>query len=293
MKTVMRGLIYATVAGVVAGVIASPFGASAEDPAPPTLTVPPAAAFLVGGQIGPSDIEGNPEAVFDRTPFTWSIPMRLTWSSTGSTYYDIAPTHSWGCTDPYMYTSLDGDTENLRYTVMMSDFDSAGWPCAAYSSETDGYSVIATHGDGSVIGKRAVKNPPNLYQEDGRTPIESFAAPLTTSYSGAWSVGFCDCASGGTQRASSQPGAAATVSRTFARGEHLALVMAEGPGRGKAAIYLDGVLTKTIDTYAATNINRIIQWDTKLSAGSHTIRVVNQATAGRPRIDLDAILTTS
>ncbi len=31
-------------------------------------------------------------------------------------------------------------------------------------------------------------------------------------------------------------------------------------------------------------------YDVKLSAGHHTIKIVNSATAGRPRIDLDAIL---
>lgn len=106
-------------------------------------------------------------------------------------------------------------------------------------------------------------------------------------------MAFCDCASGAAQRRTNQTGAAAAITRTFARGEHVALVMAEGPGRGKAAIFIDGTHVETVDTFAAANTNRIIEWDMAMSKGTHTIRVVNQGTAGRTRIDLDAILTTS
>ena len=71
--------------------------------------------------------------------------------------------------------------------------------------------------------------------------------------------------------------------------KHVALVMAKGPARGKASIYLDGKYIKTIDTYAASNTNRVVMWDTEVAGtGNHTIKVVNQATSGRPRIDVDA-----
>jgi hypothetical protein len=53
---------------------------------------------------------------------------------------------------------------------------------------------------------------------------------------------------------------------------HVALVMAKGPGRGKASIYFDGVYVKTIDSYAPANINRVLMWDKELGGtGNHTI----------------------
>jgi hypothetical protein len=72
---------------------------------------------------------------------------------------------------------------------------------------------------------------------------------------------------------------------------HVALVMAKGPGRGKASLYFDGFYVKTIDTYAPANINRIVMWDKELTGtAKHTIRIVNQATSGHPRIDIDAYI---
>lgn len=35
-----------------------------------------------------------------------------------------------------------------------------------------------------------------------------------------------------------------------------------------------------------------MKWDKYLTAGTHTVRIVNQATAGRPRIDVDAYMGT-
>ena len=85
--------------------------------------------------------------------------------------------------------------------------------------------------------------------------------------------------------------ASAIFTRTYERDDHVALVMAKGPARGKFDVYVDGVKKSTVDTYAATNTNRVIVWDTWMAAGKHTVKVVNLATTNRPRIDLDAVLT--
>ena len=66
--------------------------------------------------------------------------------------------------------------------------------------------------------------------------------------------------------------------------------MAKGPGRGQADVFVDGVKTATINTYAQANSNRVIVYDKWMLAGVHTVKVVNKATAGHPRIDLDAVL---
>ena len=46
----------------------------------------------------------------------------------------------------------------------------------------------------------------------------------------------------------------------------------------------------TVDTFASVNTNRIVVSAQGLTAGVHTIAIVNQGTSGRPRIDFDAIL---
>jgi hypothetical protein len=59
-------------------------------------------------------------------------------------------------------------------------------------------------------------------------------------------------------------------------------------------VYVDGVLKGTVDTYAATSQPRMVVWQTAVGgvgASNPTIKIVNLATPGRPRIDLDAVLT--
>jgi hypothetical protein len=63
-----------------------------------------------------------------------------------------------------------------------------------------------------------------------------------------------------------------------------------GPARGRAAIYVDGKYRTTIDTYAPVNGNQVYVWDSgALSKGTHAIKVVDLATPGRPRIDVNAM----
>jgi hypothetical protein len=92
-------------------------------------------------------------------------------------------------------------------------------------------------------------------------------------------------------RTSTKNAALSTVVNGAGTNKHVALIMAKGPARGKAAIYFDGALVTTVDTYAAANTNRVVMWDKGLlGSANHTIKVVNLATSGRPRIDIDAYL---
>ncbi|HEX4431259.1 MAG TPA: hypothetical protein VHZ96_18465 [Frankiaceae bacterium] len=68
--------------------------------------------------------------------------------------------------------------------------------------------------------------------------------------------------------------------------------MPEGPGRGSAAIYVDNKYYKTISTYhSGSNVNGVINYQFLLSGKNiHVVKVVNLATAGHPRIDVDAVI---
>jgi hypothetical protein len=121
------------------------------------------------------------------------------------------------------------------------------------------------------------------------------------TYTGSWSSANCSCWSGGSVRktTAAQASASFTVPALFVNeggasvntGQYtLGLVMAKGVGRGKAAVYLDGVNKATVDTYSSSSINQTIVWRAVVSPGRHTIRVVNLATAGRNRIDVDSVV---
>ncbi len=119
----------------------------------------------------------------------------------------------------------------------------------------------------------------------------------TWTYTGTWATqASCPNCDGGSQRYTIKAGAAATFTLNSAwqnpagNGSHLGLMMTRGPGHGKAMLYLDGKLVTTIDTQAAITQYRMYVWDFgPLAPGTHTVRIVNAGTAGRPRIDLNAI----
>ncbi len=91
--------------------------------------------------------------------------------------------------------------------------------------------------------------------------------------------------SGGSQRSLRAAGASATYT-TSARS--LSFVTTKGPSRGKARIYVDGVLQTTVDLNEPGTTYRFVAFARTWSAvGTHTIKVVS---VGSPvaRVDIDA-----
>ena len=83
--------------------------------------------------------------------------------------------------------------------------------------------------------------------------------------------------------------AGASASYTFT-GRAVAFVTTRAASRGAVKIYIDGVLATTFDCYAASSTFRYVAFArTWTSSGTHTIKLVIVGTAGRPRVDLDAI----
>lgn len=108
------------------------------------------------------------------------------------------------------------------------------------------------------------------------------------SYTGSWSTGSWSSYFGGSSRYTTSAGASATYTFT---GASVAWVAVKGPTRGSAQVYVDGVLRATISLYASTTTAKAqvyaFNWST---SGPHTLRIVNLATSGHPRIDVDAIV---
>lgn len=107
-------------------------------------------------------------------------------------------------------------------------------------------------------------------------------------YRRTWSALTEPTASGGGLRQTISPLATATYAFT---GRDVAWVAPRGPGLGRARVFVDGLLVRTIDLLAATDAPRRIvfrrHW---AAAASHTIRIVVEGTAGRPLVDLDAFV---
>jgi hypothetical protein len=253
---------------------------AACDTSPPTFMVPLDSAFVVGAQIEASDANGDEEA------YTWDIPRRLTW---------LAADDDPACQVRYdlllIYAGAEPGVllENSRRTqldVLTNDYDGS---FGGGSGSTSGYRAVARDCAGNTATSEYGSGS-RVWQEDGFSPFGHPVEP-TIEWSGTWAVQTGPWTSGGQQRFTSSPGASVSFTWDhYGEGQHIGLVMAKGPGRGSAAIFADGVLVGTIDTNAPANDNRRVVFDHAMPAGSHTLTIVNLATVGHPRIDIDAFL---
>ncbi len=106
-------------------------------------------------------------------------------------------------------------------------------------------------------------------------------------YHGTWYATSSSVYSGGSARYASGAGASASLTVST---RTIAIVTSRGPSRGAMKVYVDGVFVATVDLYAASASYRSVAYARTWSGlGTHTIRIVVVGTAGRPRVDLDAI----
>jgi hypothetical protein len=113
----------------------------------------------------------------------------------------------------------------------------------------------------------------------------------SATFAGVWKNQTLAGTWGGSVRWTKAANASATITFT---GRNLALVGTKGPGYGSADVYVDGVLLKTIDTHATTTVKSqiIFRFSTGLFTNeTHTVKIVNDATAGHPRLDIDGFLS--
>jgi hypothetical protein len=111
------------------------------------------------------------------------------------------------------------------------------------------------------------------------------------SYSGTWSTVTASFYLNGAARKSTRLGSKASITFT---GRSLAWISRRGPDRGKAEVYVNGTRVATIDLRATTYQNQRVVWTGSWSSSVSrkvTIRVLG--TKGRPRVDLDAFVTTN
>lgn len=67
--------------------------------------------------------------------------------------------------------------------------------------------------------------------------------------------------------------------------------MPKNTNRGQVSISVDGGTATIVDTYAASAQNRVLVWQVEFpSTSAHQVVVTNKATAGRGRVDVDAVV---
>ena len=116
---------------------------------------------------------------------------------------------------------------------------------------------------------------------------QALATEETASYSGAWTRKGALSLLEGTTRVTSEAGASAQF-KVSDRG--IAWVATKGPGRGRAAVYVDGVRVATVSLSAATVQYRRVVWTRSWpDTAQRTVKILIQD-AGTRGVDIDGLL---
>ncbi len=120
---------------------------------------------------------------------------------------------------------------------------------------------------------------------DARVVPDSWRA---ADYSSGWKRIASAKHLGGSIKSTRERGARVTVTFT---GSAISWIGPRRANRGKARVYVDGSFVRTVDTYASTLRTREKLFTATFdSIGKHTLTIVNLATAGRPRVSVDAFV---
>lgn len=248
------------------------------DTTPPTVLLAPYARPLVGAQVFTAYYEDDPQALE-----YWQLDHVLTWQASDPSGI-CGQTVTW---QSYEYLGSDDDpvlggavdTFSVPPTArraVVPNLNAANWgrvPDRFLVRVTDCAGNTATSNIAlSELGTREDTDP-------------------AITYRGSWRVGHFPGFSGGTTHNTTAQGASARL--TFTGSGPVALVMEKAADRGKADVFVDGVKKATVDTHADTTQHRVVVWQGIYMSGTHTLRVVNRATPGHPRIDLDTLLLCS
>ena len=256
---------------VAASALALPAQAASTDTAGPRLVVSATPNILLGQNFADADdVDGS-----------------LEFYTAGGAFE-----YRWTASDP---------SDICRYSVDES-FGVQGWTDGVLDDRTNATSGhIGFTGDGYLNSDDLDEIRINAYDCAGNVTSvvrpgswPSVLADYGNVVPSGWARTSCTCAIGDSMLHTSTKNASHSTA-VNARGttRRVALIMAKGPARGQAAVYWDGRLVKTVDTYAKANSNRVVMWDVEVGGSArHTIRVVNLATSGRPRIDIDAYVST-
>ena len=278
----LRGLMAALAVGAMVTAAPSVAQVAAPDITPPTLNLPARGSF-----VPLSTITGTPFDPDNGWPEATGVEMRVQWSATDASRvcgYRVREVYD---EDVSAWTAWGNRTTSV--TRSTSDYDDQE---GGGTDKFWGYDVEARDCAGNTSLKFS-RLAPVVYQQDGLSYRYGTLAVTTT---GSWATTYCACWSAGTALRTVARGARINFAMpqdiTVGSPYMVGLVMERAPDRGKAQVLIDGVVVATIDTRASTKVHRSIVWSGTL-IGDQTLSVVNLATSGRPRIDVDAVVSSA
>jgi len=203
------------------------------------------------------------------------LPLSGVVSPAGSVSLDV----SWTTADDLSGVA-SASLEMLNGSWVGVDSGIAGTSSVPVAGNTTSFRVVAT----DVVG-----NPPTTSAESGPWTLTRSQEGAAT-YVKTWSA-LPSTQNFGSVRFSKTINATATFNFS---GTEVSWVSTKSPKRGKAKVFVDGVLQATVDLFASSIKDRqIVYTATGLSAGPHTLKIQVVGTTGRPRVDIDGIIALS
>jgi hypothetical protein len=192
---------------------------------------------------------------------TATLPVNETWTATSGLQYNIVRSLNGG---PYTAVATATTAKSINNKVPIGSRPQ--------------YGVQSV--DGSGARSAFAVGPQFAMQGHQQTEFSLSSGWSTASVSGAY---------GGTVARTTRLNATATLSFT---GREAGLVMTTGTAYGSAKVFVDNVLAATVNNHTAsgTQLRKIVFRKGFASVGTHTVKVVNQATSGHPRADLDGLI---
>jgi hypothetical protein len=191
------------------------------------------------------------------------------------------------------WTGRDTSSGIERYELARSR-NGGAWTTMNVNIRSSSAGVLVSPGSTYRFRVRAVDRAGNIgsWAYSATFKVTAYQQSSTrVRYGGRWSTSTSTSYWGGSARSSSTKGS--TASLTFT-GRSIGWVALRAPTRGKAYVYINGVLKATVDLRSTSTLKQRVVWSAGYStSATRTITVKVAGTAGRPRIDVDGFLVGS
>jgi hypothetical protein len=237
------------------------------------------AAGILSVELGGFDDDVSPPASWSVTErYAGMEPTQFAAGTVGDSYWSN-----------YDFPGNDGINLALTIPVSMTDYDD---DFGGGSFKTEEWIIAAESGSGAATTV-TVEAPIVIVQEDGTNA--RFDAPATgviVRTRGTWNTSNWSGWLGGHTAWTTGKKSRMIFTTTVTEGQSIALIMPMAENRGEARIKLDGVKVGEVDTYIeGPRRHCVVMWQSgPLAAGKHTIKVINLASDGHARIDVDAFI---
>lgn len=230
---------------------------------------------------------------------TGTFAMQSLWSNAAYT------ATGWGCVmaSPQLSVSKSGTGASAGTVTSSPAGINCGTTCSDGFAPGTQVTLTATPAAGGVFTgwtgpcTGMASNVCNVTVSSAQSVKASFTASAklhqetAATYKGTWTNGTCSCYSGGADKYTTAAKASATFTFT---GKLIDLVSERGSTSGSFKVYIDGTLKATVSDQSTTTQDAVIVWKKSFSSsGKHTLKIVNVATSGHPRLDVDAFVVGS